>query len=83
MIFLETRKSSQIQNISIDDKWLEFSVQHVQFKFDLSKVSARLEHATPAQRENVRLIPSGDGIHWPDVDEDLSLIALIRSSTGG
>ena len=32
----------------------------------------RLAHATPAQRTNYRLIGRGTGIHWPDVDEDLS-----------
>ena len=34
--------------------------------------SWRLEAATEAQRRNWRLIGGGDGVHWPDVDEDLS-----------
>lgn len=37
----------------------------------------RLYHATPTQRANWRLIGEGDGIHWPDVDEDISTIMLI------
>mgnify|MGYP001033730893 CR=1 FL=1 len=32
----------------------------------------RLLHATPAQRANVELLGEGHGIHWPDLDEDLS-----------
>jgi hypothetical protein len=38
----------------------------------------RLHRATPAQRANWRLIGEGHGIHWPDVDEDISTIMLIE-----
>lgn len=33
----------------------------------------RLLHATPEERNNWRLIGKGQGIHWPDLDEDISL----------
>jgi len=32
----------------------------------------RLHHATEAQRQNWRLIGRGYGVHWEDLDEDLS-----------
>ena len=38
----------------------------------------RLRRATPAQRANWRLIGEGHGIHWPDVDEDISTIGLLE-----
>lgn len=34
--------------------------------------SWRLSDATPEQRNNWELIGDGQGIHWPDIDEDLS-----------
>jgi hypothetical protein len=37
----------------------------------------RLFDATPEQRRNWRLIGRGEGIHWPDVDEDISVIGLL------
>ena len=37
----------------------------------------RLFHATRAERDNWRLIGQGQGIHWPDVDEDISVAALL------
>ena len=37
----------------------------------------RLGHATQAERCNWRLIGSGEGIHWPDLDEDISVEGLI------
>jgi hypothetical protein len=38
----------------------------------------RLVKATPEQRRNWRLIGTGEGIHWRDVDEDLSVAALLQ-----
>jgi hypothetical protein len=39
--------------------------------------SGRLGDATPARRANWRLIGSGHGIHWPDVDEDISVRGML------
>jgi len=39
----------------------------------------RLAEATPVQRKNWRLIGRGQGIHWPDVDEDISVASLLRA----
>lgn len=36
-----------------------------------------LRRATPEQRKHWRLIGSGVGIHWPDLDEDLSVKGLL------
>ena len=38
----------------------------------------RLLHGTLAQRRRWRLIGCGEGIHWPDLDEDISVEGLIR-----
>lgn len=40
--------------------------------------SWRLSDATPAQRSNWQLIGDGHGVHWPDVDEDLSADGLLN-----
>jgi len=40
--------------------------------------SWRLSDATPAQRANWRLIGDGHGVHWPDVDEDLSADGMLN-----
>ena len=37
----------------------------------------RLENATPTQRKNWRLIGGGIGIHWEDIDEDVSIESLL------
>lgn len=40
----------------------------------------RLREATEEQRRNWRLIGRGQGVHWPDVDEDISVASLLRLS---
>ena len=37
----------------------------------------RLTHGTAAERANWRLIGRGTGIHWPDLDEDISVESLL------
>ena len=39
----------------------------------------RLKTATARQRKNWRLIGGGVGIHWPDVDEDISVEGLLAT----
>jgi Protein of unknown function (DUF2442) len=40
----------------------------------------RLANATPEQRARWELAGAGYGIHWPDVDEDLSTEGLLRGA---
>ena len=39
----------------------------------------RLMEARNDQRRNWRLIGRGNGLHWPDVDEDISVASLLRA----
>lgn len=43
----------------------------------------RLQHGTPAERANWRLIGGGVGIHWPDLDEDISVESLLMGRRSG
>ena len=43
----------------------------------------RLAHGTPAERANWRLIGGGVGIHWPDLDEDISVESLLAGRRSG
>jgi hypothetical protein len=40
--------------------------------------SWRLANATPAQRKRFEIIGSGEGVHWPDVDEDISAQGMLH-----
>jgi len=43
----------------------------------------RLVHATPEERGHWRLIGQGEGIHWPDLDEDISVENIILGKPSG
>jgi len=40
--------------------------------------SWRLSEATPAQRAHFRLIGAGQGVHWPEIDEDISVEGMLH-----
>ena len=39
--------------------------------------SWRLSEATPVQRANFQIIGDGHGVHWPDIDEDISAEGML------
>ena len=43
----------------------------------------RLVHATPEERDHWELIGGGQGIHWPDLDEDISVEMLLAGRKSG
>jgi hypothetical protein len=43
----------------------------------------RLVYGTPGERNNWRLIGKGEGIHWPDLDEDISVENLLAGKPSG
>lgn len=40
----------------------------------------RLSHATPEERDSYELMGRGTGIHWPLIDEDLSVSGILRGN---
>jgi hypothetical protein len=43
----------------------------------------RLAHGSDAERSNWTLISGGEGIHWPDLDEDISVESLLAGRRSG
>jgi hypothetical protein len=42
--------------------------------------SWRLANATPAQRNRFEIIGAGEGVHWPDIDEDISARGMLQGT---
>lgn len=63
--------------------WFDHDMMHV-FLADGRQVSVplewfpRLRNATEKQRKRWRLIGGGIGMHWPDLDEDISVSSLLE-----
>ena len=70
-------KAHEIRDARMSGTTLFVVVDGRQYQFDLGKVSKRLARATQPQRDRFELAPSGYGIHWPEIDEDLSIDGLL------
>ena len=72
-----------VESVQVTDEELSVAL------IDGRKVSAplawypRLLHGTPGERGNWRLIARGEGIHWPDLDEDISAENLLLGQPSG
>lgn len=42
----------------------------------------KLQDATDKQKNNIEIICGGTGLHWPDLDEDLSVTGIIEGRFG-
>ena len=70
-------KAHDVRNVSVSGSLLHLDVDGRPYEIDLAEQSHRLARATQRQRERVEVSPSGYGLHWPDIDEDLSIDGLI------
>jgi hypothetical protein len=70
--------SHVIQDISFDKYHLLLVIDGNEIKIPLAKVSKKLDVATDIERQFYKISPSGYGIHWPLIDEDLSVNALLK-----
>ena len=61
------------ERISIDDESLMIDLVDGRSLSVPLEWYPRLLHGTPHERNNWRLIGRGEGIHWPDLDEDISV----------
>ena len=66
-----------VQRVAFSDDEMVLVVDGVTHRFDLGTVSQRLFKASQAERERCEISPSGYGIHWPLIDEDLSIDGLL------
>ena len=69
-----------IQDIAFEKDTMILRVDGKLIKVVLDKVSSKLKAANDFQRQFFKVSPSGYGIHWPLLDEDLSVDALLKTS---
>lgn len=67
----------QITNVSIEKGTLCLEVDGQAMRQPLSGLSARLAQASDAELKYFAVSPSGYGIHWPLIDEDISIDGLL------
>ncbi len=70
-------KVHEIGGLFFENDCMRMQIDGREYAFDLKKTSPRLLHASAEQRAVYEVSPSGYGIHWPLIDEDLSIDGLL------
>ena len=70
----------KIQDITFDQNSIFLQIDGIQLKVSLNGLSSKLKAANELQRKLFKVSPSGYGIHWPLIDEDLSVDAILKKA---
>jgi hypothetical protein len=73
-------KFHDVQMIDFEGAKMILKVDGQVYRVDLPALSARLAIARDAARRSYSISPSGYGVHWPDLDEDLTIDGLIAAA---
>jgi hypothetical protein len=74
------KKNHQVKGIYFQDNYLFISIDEILYKFPLEIISQSLLKDSETERQIYQIFPSGYGIHWLVIDEDLSIDSLINLS---
>ena len=80
---MRTSTTSKITSISFSEDYLIVFTDNQKYQWKISDISKRLFSASETERNIFTISPSGYGIHWPTIDEDLSLMGLLNRSSLG
>ncbi len=67
-----------INDLRFENDYLVIKVDNIPYKIKICEASKKLDNATEYARNDYSISPSGYGIHWKQLDEDLSVNGLIR-----
>jgi hypothetical protein len=77
MTSLPLEKPPAIESVTFDPRMLTFTLRDGRIVNAPLAWFPRLQDGTRDERENWRLIGAGYGVHWPDLDEDVSVETLL------
>ncbi len=67
------KKYHEVSDIQFTDETLIIKIDGRRYEFQLPEISEKLANASAVERNRYEISPSGYGIHWPLIDEDLSI----------
>jgi hypothetical protein len=67
-----------VQNLAFEASWLILTVDGQTIRVPIEQASSRLAQASATEQQAYQVSPSGYGIHWPMIDEDLSIDGLLK-----
>jgi hypothetical protein len=79
LIFNAMKSILSIEQVHLFLPWLIFKANGKEYKFNIRDLSPRLAVASEEELKDFEVTPSGYGIHWEKIDEDISLMALLET----
>ncbi|MBK9722667.1 MAG: DUF2442 domain-containing protein [Saprospiraceae bacterium] len=73
----------KITSVSFNEDNFIIEADGKKYTWNVKEVSNRLLNASKEDRNNFTISPSGYGIHWPTLDEDISLSGLLKNKMHG
>lgn len=68
----------QIEEVFIKEGFLYLKIDGTNYRFEIANISESLADATTEELNNFEISPSGYGIHFPLIDEDISVAGLLK-----
>lgn len=73
-------KFHEVTTINAENDFLFLVVDGQAYRIQWENCSPRLAQASPAERAYIEASPSGYGLHWPLLDEDLAITPLLKKA---
>jgi len=74
-------KLHNITEVNFENDFIVIKVDENIYKYKIAELSKKLANATDDEKKEYLISPSGYGIHWPNIDEDISIEGLIGDMT--
>ncbi len=71
------KRYHQVTGLHFDGNTMILTIDGHEKRFQVSEISPVLQKASQHERDTFEISPSGYGIHWPLLDEDLSIDGLL------
>ncbi len=75
-----SEKIHNVETVKADDAYLYLEVDSQSYRIQWADCSPLLTQATQIEREYIEVSPSGYGLHWPLIDEDLAITPLLKNA---
>ena len=72
-------KAYEIKELRFENDYLIIVVDNQIIKLKLADISSKLAKASDQERQDYKISPSGYGIHWRKLDEDLSVNGFLKA----
>lgn len=68
-----------IEDIKFENQIICLKIDGNEYKYKINELSEKLFSATIEEKNDYCISPSGYGIHWTKIDEDISIEAMLKN----